>query len=125
FNRDEANLRATWADRQDAFVSSYDASETMWPEFLTWLDTEGFLGGEGEATPDSSSQEDADTTAASANLSIEGVEEYRDILQTRLKAYLARDLYGSEAQYPISLQTDPTFNEAMKLWERASTLTSR
>ncbi|MGI9174156.1 MAG: S41 family peptidase, partial [Rhodothermales bacterium] len=99
FNRDEANLRATWADRQDAFVSSYDAGETMWPEFLTWLDTEGFLDGEGEATPDSSSQEDADqedadTTAASANLSIEGVEEYRDILQTRLKAYLARDLYG-------------------------------
>ena len=125
FNRNEANLRATWADQQETFVSSYDASETMWPEFLAWLDSEGFLGGEGETLPDSSAQEGADTTATPANLSIKGVEEYRDLLQTRLKAYLARDLYGSEAQYPISLQTDPTFNEAMKLWERASTLTSR
>ena len=122
FNRNEATLRATWAERQETFVNSYDASETMWPEFLTWLETEGFL--DDEAAPDSSAQADDDSTAAAA-LSVEGVEEYRDILQTRLKAYLARDLYGSRAQYPISLQTDPTFNEAMKLWERAATLASR
>ena len=43
-------------------------------------------------------------------------------IESRVKAYLARNLYGAEQWYPIAIPTDQTFREAMRLWDRASSL---
>ena len=118
FNRHEADLRATWADRQGAFADGFDAGEAMWPDFLAWLESEDVSF----ATPDADSTE-ADV-AAQDDLPVDELAEYRDVLEGRMKAYLARQLYGIEAQQAILLQDDLTFNEAIKLWDRATSLAS-
>lgn len=128
FNRHEQALRETWTDRQDAFIRSYDASEALWPEFLSWVESEAASPAEAEAEAEAEAAETEEAAPAEEDenaLTADALEEHRDVLQTRLKAHLARQLFGSAVQYPIALQTDPTFNEAMKLWERASTLASR
>ena len=118
FNRHEADLRATWADRQGTFADGFDAGEAMWPDFLAWLESEDVS----LATPDADSTE-ADV-AAQDDLPVDKLAEYRDVLEGRMKAYLARQLYGIEAQQAILLQDDLTFNEAIKLWDRATSLAS-
>jgi carboxyl-terminal processing protease len=48
--------------------------------------------------------------------------EAAPVLATRMKAYLARNLYGTSAMRPIFNQADPVIQEALALWDRAAEL---
>ena len=43
-------------------------------------------------------------------------------IETRIKAFMARRLFGVEAFYPVVGRIDKTLVEAMKLWGAASDL---
>ena len=122
FNRHEAELRDRWTDRQDTFAEGFDAGETMWSDFLAWLDSEEVS----LAAPDSAAADSAtaDVAAEEDVPAEEQLAKYRDTLEGRMKAYLARQLFGIEAQQTILLETDLVFNEAIKLWDRATDLGS-
>ncbi len=50
------------------------------------------------------------------------VESQRLTFETRLKALIARQLYGRGVWHPIVNSIDPEINEALKLWDRAEEL---
>jgi hypothetical protein len=46
------------------------------------------------------------------------------VIRTRLKAFIARQLWGVKAWYPVIRPLDRDLNEAMRLWDQARALAS-
>ena len=53
------------------------------------------------------------------------VDAVRGDVETRIRAFMARRLYGADAFYPVIGDLDPTLLEATKLWRNAATLAAR
>ena len=63
----------------------------------------------------------ADSTQENVLVRSEVVAERADI-ETRVKAFMARRLFGVEAFYPVVGRIDETLTEAMGLWQVAMDL---
>ncbi|PSR53678.1 peptidase S41 [Adhaeribacter arboris] len=46
----------------------------------------------------------------------------KNLLKNNIKAYIARSVYGPEGLYPIFHETDPDFQQALKLFDQANKL---
>jgi carboxyl-terminal processing protease len=79
----------------------------MWEDFLAYAAEQGVpVVAE---TPEDA--EDEESVFVEANLASERVD-----IETRIKAFLARRIYGIDAFYPVVQEIDRTFLEARQLW---------
>jgi carboxyl-terminal processing protease len=106
-------IRDQWNGRQSDFLRDYRVEDATFESFLTFAEGRG-VAVVGEAPDD----EEADY------LIREQVEESRPEIEARLKAFIARRLYGIEAWYPVVQTIDRTFQEAIRLWPEAHSLAS-
>lgn len=118
FERTEQALRARYGTDVAKFAREFRVDEAMWQRFTAFA-TENAEGGQplvltagGAANPHERSYPRSAFEAA------------RPDLERRIKAMMARNLFGSEQWYPIAMPTDPTFREAMRQWGQASQLAS-
>ena len=113
FPRHEQALRSTWADNQEAFMNTYTPDPAVVDSFWTFAEEKGLeLTTSAEGSPSEGRFSTQKANAAEA------------FVQTRIKGFLARQLYGSSAMRPILNEVDPVFQEAMTLWDDAAQLSS-
>lgn len=112
FEEHEASFRDTWGDRQNDFVKNYTVDAELWDAFWAYADEKGIHVTSDEAEVDAA----ADMYAAS------DVASQRLTFETRLKALIARQLYGRGVWHPIVNSIDPEIKEAISLWDRAEEL---
>ncbi len=108
----EEELRSTWRDRQDAFVADYAVPTAVLDSFWAFIGEHGF----------SLVDDPAQMAPSEGVYTYAQAEANEDVLALRMKAYLARQLYGSSAMRPIYNQADPVIQEALTLWDRAQML---
>ena len=53
------------------------------------------------------------------------VDAVRADVETRIRAFMARRLFGADAFYPVIGDLDPALQEARRLWQNAATLAAR
>lgn len=112
FIKNEARLRDTWGDRQDAFNEEFEVEDEVWEDFWTFAVEHDVKRVAAEADADS----------AENTFTVSETEEQRDRLSVYLKARIAQELYGNKAWYPIYRAVDPELKAAMDLWDRAHNL---
>ena len=112
FEEHEASFRDTWGDRQDDFVKNYTVDAELWDAFWAYADEKGI-----HVTSD-----DAEVDAAADMYAASDVASQRLTFETRLKALIARQLYGRGVWHPIVNSIDPEIKEAISLWDRAEEL---
>ncbi|MEL6444869.1 MAG: S41 family peptidase [Bacteroidota bacterium] len=98
-------FRGSWGDREREFIREYRLSDDLWTEFLAYADAQGVPVVD-EATED---------TEESVFVEDQLARERGDV-EARIKAFLARRLYGVDAFYPVIQNVDRTFQEALLLW---------
>ncbi len=112
FEDHEQALRDRWAERPVAFVEEYEVDDATWKEFLGFLEEQGL-----------ELSDDAKVADREANVYPRAAaEEGRAMVETRMKAYLVRLLYGAESSWPLFNLVDPTLEAALKLWPHANEL---
>ncbi|MDX1531992.1 MAG: S41 family peptidase [Rhodothermales bacterium] len=110
---DGASLRDEWGGRsQRAFVQEFEVDDALFRAFLDYAEEQGVEVV--DAAPPASADEEAYDVFVRADLAAS-----REAIAARVKAYIARRLYGIEAFYPVVQTIDPTFREAMRLWPEA------
>jgi carboxyl-terminal processing protease len=113
FLRNEDGLRNEWSERQNEYVNNYSVSSDVINQIFGYA----------------KSRDDFDLTQNPDSVNIEeGVFAAQDVrantafFRTWLKSYVARQLYGAGAQYPIYNKVDAELQEALRHWERAERL---
>ena len=112
FPKHEQEVRNQWNEREDAFLDEYEVPQAMVDSFWTYASRNGM---ELTTNPDSAAPGNGVFLRAEA-------EQARPYVATRLKALLARQLYGSSAMRPVLNQVDPAFQQAISLWGDANSL---
>jgi len=112
FPKHEQEVRNQWNEREDAFLDEYEVPQAMVDSFWTYASRNGM---ELTTNPDSAAPANGVFLRAEA-------EQARPYVATRLKALLARQLYGSSAMRPVLNQVDPAFQQAISLWGDANSL---
>ena len=112
FETHEQQFRDEWAERKDDFVDTFEISPEIWDAFWAFNKKMGIevTTNESEVNPESDVYAMAD------------VESQRETFEIRLKALIARQLYGRGVWQPIINSIDMEINEAMKLWDQAESL---
>ena len=103
-------FRETWDGRQTEFVRTWTLPDGEWDAFLAYLESHDV--DIVDALPADVDDDEAILTRADLAAS-------RQEIASRLKAFVARRLYGIEAWYPVIQEEDETFQEAMRLWDEA------
>lgn len=107
FSKHEQDLRSTWQNREDEFLSSYEVPEGTVPEFWDFVQKEGVL----TLTTNSDSVNANDRVYLKSE-----AQKLDDLVRSRVKGRLANAMYGTGAGTPILNQTDPAVQRAMSLW---------
>ncbi|MEM8485622.1 MAG: S41 family peptidase [Bacteroidota bacterium] len=106
FETHEQMYRDTWGTRRAEFIDTYRIGEDVWDAFWEFARDKGV-----EVTDDPARvNPDADIYAMT------DVASQRNTFETRIKALLARQLYGRGVWHPIVNTIDPEINEAIELW---------
>lgn len=112
FTRNEQRFRNQWGKQKETFFSNYKIDDRTWEAFVDTLSARGI-------------RLDEKTAPANAKGTVHSKAELnaaRPLLETRLKAYLARQLFGAESALPLLNSVDPVLTEAVKYWNRAEDL---
>ncbi|RMH68490.1 MAG: S41 family peptidase [Bacteroidetes bacterium] len=113
FLADEQAIRDAWNGREADFRTAFVVDEAMWQDFWAFAEAEDGI----------TLTDDADAVDPEAFVfARSSAEAERATFETMLKAYIARQIYGSEAVPPIINTIDPVFQEALQLWDRAEAL---
>lgn len=107
FSKHEQDLRSTWQNREDEFLSSYEVPEGTVAEFWDFVQEEDVL----TLTANSDSVDANDRVYLKSK-----AQELDDLVRSRVKGRLANAMYGTGAGTPILNQTDPGVQRAMSLW---------
>jgi carboxyl-terminal processing protease len=110
-------LRAQWEGRQQDFIANYRVDDATFRAFLAFAEARGI--DVVDATPAAVADEDTPRDF----LVRSQVDAQRDQVETRIKAFIARRLYGIDAWYIVVQGIDRTFQEALVLWPEADRLT--
>lgn len=113
FSTHERDLRSTWQNREDEFLSSYEVPEKAISEFWTYAQDENIL----TLTTNSDSVDSTERVFLKSK-----VENANDVVRSRVKGRLANELYGTGAGQPILNRTDPAVQKAMSLWPSSQEL---
>ena len=112
FETHEQEFRDTWGDRKQAFIDSYEVDPELWAGFWDYVKKEGV-----EITANA-----ANANAEENIFTVEEQESQRRTFETRLKALVARQLFGRGVWHPIVNEIDPEISEALELWNMAEEL---
>lgn len=112
FPEQETEMRSTWGERPEEFSNSFRVSDETIDEFWAYAEERGM-----KLTTVADSVNRAE--AVYPQKDADAAQEY---IRTYLKANIARQLYGSSTMYPILNSVDPTFQQAVSLWDRAQQL---
>ncbi len=107
------DFREDWKPRQQAFIDEYEITDALMAGF--WA----YAQGEEETLQILPTGETADAALAFTEAEI---AEEREAIATRVKAYMARRIWGVEGWHPVIRDIDRTFLEAMHLWGPAADL---
>ena len=113
FVASNSSLADAWQGRQRAFAREYRLPEGTFESFLAYAERQG--------TPVVNT---ADTAGDEAVIVRSDAEEARMTIETRIRAFVARRLFGVDAFFPVVGQIDPTLTQATRLWDSASRLAS-
>lgn len=114
FPEQETEIRQSWGEKPEAFAARYTVPDTVVDEFWTYAQDKGMTL---TANADSVNRSEAVFPQSEA-------DQAREYVRTHLKGNIARQLYGSSAMYPIFNSVDPTFQQALSLWDRADQLSA-
>jgi carboxyl-terminal processing protease len=114
FPKHEQELRNQWQEREDAFGRSYDIPDETVEKFWSFAEEKGL---EFTTNPDS-------INPKKGVFGRSQTDQAHEFVSTRMKALVARQLYGSSAMRPIFNEVDPTFQKAMSLWTDAEDLSA-
>ena len=106
------SFRERWDGQQAAFLSSYRLDDDALDAFLGWAADHGVDVVETRPGVD---------PGRPLLVRSEVYAERRDV-EARVKAFMARRLFGVDAFYPVVAEIDRTLQEAMGLWREASDL---
>lgn len=107
FSKHERELRSTWQNREDEFLSSYQVPEGAVSKFWDFAQEEGAL----------TLTTNSDSVDASEQVFLKSeAQNLNDLVRSRVKGRLANELYGTGAGQPILNETDPAVQQAMSLW---------
>jgi len=113
FSRHEQDLRSTWQEREDDFLSSYEVPSAAVDSFWAYAQQEDLLtltSNPDEVDPSERIFPQSEAEAA------------RRLLRSRLKGQLANVMYGTGTGQAILNRTDPAFEKAMSLWSSSKEL---
>jgi carboxyl-terminal processing protease len=113
FSQHEQEIRSQWRDREAEFRQSYTVSESTLSDFWTFADTTGAV----TLTTDPEKVNPSERVYLK-----ESAEEAEQVVATRIKGFLSRQLYGSRSARRILNQSDPVFEQAMSLWPSSQEL---
>jgi len=113
FSQHERDLRSTWQEREDEFLSSYEMPSAAVDSFWAYAQREDVLTLTSD--PDEVNPKEQIFPRSEA-------EEARALLRSRLKGQLANVMYGTGTGRPILNRTDPAFERAMSLWPSSKEL---
>ncbi len=108
-----SDMRAAWDGREREFIRTYEVTDEVFAAFEDYALSHDVT----IVRQAPENEEERDHTLVRSEL-----DEARPHVEARIKAYLARRLFGIEAFYPVVQTIDPTFMEAMELWSQASDL---
>ena len=112
FETHEQQFRDKWSDRKDDFVKTFEIDAETWDAFWAFNEERGITV----------TSVDSEVDPASEVYALSDVESQRETFEVRLKALIARQLYGRGVWQPIVNSIDKEINEAMKLWVQAEEL---
>ncbi|MDX1420612.1 MAG: S41 family peptidase [Rubricoccaceae bacterium] len=105
------SFRQEWSGREAAFLRTYDVDDATFDAFLAWADDHGV-----DVVATRPDDPEGPILVESEALAM------RADVEARIKAFMARRLFGVDAFYPVVAEIDRTLQEAMGLWREASTL---
>ena len=105
------DFRQTWADRQRDFERQFQVDDATFEAFLAHAEARGV-----PVVDARDDIEDEDVLVRSE------LAEARDDIEMRIKAFMARRLYGADAFFPVVGRIDQTLRESMELWSNATQL---
>ncbi len=108
-------FRREWAGRERDFVRNYRIDDATFDAFLDYAD------GHGARVVTTRPVAGTDTTAAASVLVRSEAVAARNTIETRIKAFMARRLFDTDAWYPVVGQIDPVIQAAMRQWNTATT----
>ena len=103
-------FRDEWEGREREFAQTFRLSDADFGRFLS------FASDEGTSVVAERPDGEADVLVRSE------AEAARSDIETRIKAFMARRLYDTDAFYPVIGQIDPSLQEAMRHWRDATSL---
>ncbi len=106
------DLRAQWDGRERDFVRSYTVGDDVFAAFEDYARSRDV-----EIVDRPVAEDEREEAISRADLATA-----RGDVEARIKAYLARRLFGIEAFYPVIQSIDPIITEGMTLWPQASDL---
>lgn len=114
FPRHEQELRTTWSEQRDTYMQSYMPEAQVVDAFWAFAEEQGL---ELADTPSEADPDEGVFSRAQA-------QQAETYLRTRIKGFVARQLYGSSSMRPVFNEVDPVFQEAMTLWDDAEQLSA-
>ncbi len=105
-------FRQQWQGREDEFFRNYSIDDATFSSFFAFAERQGI--NVVAARPEAETEDPVLVRS-------EAIASRKDI-ETRIKAFMARRLFGVEAFYPVVGSIDNTLLEAMQLWDAASDL---
>lgn len=119
-DQQSASLRSQWSADPEGFARHYEVPETAVPAFMQYARSSGEARGDGTGTgtaisvfPQSGRNEETADAAV------------RQHVQTELKAYAGRRLFGMDMWIRVQNETDPAVQEARRSWGDAELLAAR
>ena len=114
FETHEQQFRDEWGERKQEFIDLYQIDTEIWDSFWAFAKDRGIhVVAEEASIPEEGEGE---------YYLLSDVESQRETFEVRIKALIARQLFGRGIWHPIVNSIDPEINEAMKLWIRAEEL---
>ena len=105
-------FRESWQGRQREFERAFEVDDATFEAFLDHAQARGVT------LVDARADDDEDVLVRSE------AEAARADIATRIKAFMARRLYGADAFFPVVGQIDQTLQQSMDLWPNATQLAS-
>lgn len=116
------SLRNQWEGRPDAFVAEFTLPSTVYPAFVRYAADRGVRAT--ESTPVSSGprvgEEGTPRSAGAQALTQPGADEDRSAIETLIKSYVGRRLFGPALSIRLRNQADPVLEEAREGWPTAA-----
>ncbi|MFB6248850.1 MAG: S41 family peptidase [Salinibacter sp.] len=117
-------LRRRWGDQPEAFAANFSLPRTAYPAFVRYAAEHGVrppsdpasAGVEGRTSP---------SPKSAPRWQTEAVEAARSAIETDIKAYLGRRLFGPSMMIRIRNRIDPVVQSARQAWGPARTWATR